>query len=219
MGGRIMKQERAIIERGLKDPSSYNLFRGHRMGDRFGGVTIIFGGKSKPRPGYMELCEMFFSVMDLYLKLIRKRLGKTVPVHFRISNPFDRISDLFYAGKQCHILADLELTNGTEELLFFEDALNRAACLQLETILPSKCLCPPLLAEIRRYDAGHGTQFLNTLKTYLACSGDLAETARILHLHRNTADNRIKKTEELFGVDLKNAKTRMKLYMALDAGL
>ena len=76
--------------------------------------------------------------MEILLQQIRQRLGKSVPVHFRISNPFDRISDLFYAGKQCHIQADLELTNGTEEL---------------------------------------------------------------------------------FGVDLKNAKTRMKLYMALDAGL
>lgn len=50
-------------------------------------------------------------------------------------------------------------------------------------------------------------------------SWDLLQTARVLQLHRNTVDNRIKKTEQLFGVDLKNARTRRKLSLALDAGL
>ena len=57
----------------------------------------------------------------------------------------------------------------------------------------------PLLA----YDAETGSSLLETLQCYLACK-NLSETARLLHLHRQSLIYRINKIEELTGLSLKD---------------
>ena len=58
---------------------------------------------------------------------------------------------------------------------------------------------------------------LPTLETYLAHAGRKAETARELHLNRQTLYNRLARIGELLGTDLDDPQTVLALSLALRA--
>jgi len=58
---------------------------------------------------------------------------------------------------------------------------------------------------------------LPTLRTYLAHAGRKAETARELHLNRQTRYNRLTRIGELLGTDLDDPRTVLELSLALRA--
>lgn len=53
-----------------------------------------------------------------------------------------------------------------------------------------------------------------TLGAYLDCESSLAHTAAVLGVHRNTVGARIRKVQELLGVDLANPDERLALHLA-----
>ncbi|NBM19014.1 PucR family transcriptional regulator [Streptomyces sp. GC420] len=71
----------------------------------------------------------------------------------------------------------------------------------------------PLLA----HDAVSRPPLLPTLETYLAHAGRKAETARELHLNRQTLYNRLARIAELLGTDLDDPQTVLGLSLALRA--
>ena len=68
---------------------------------------------------------------------------------------------------------------------------------------------------IRGFDADHRTDFLNTLRAYLDANGNIAQTAKRLHVHGNTIRYRIARLEEDFQVDLDEPATRLWLWLRL----
>ncbi|WP_267246378.1 PucR family transcriptional regulator [Streptomyces sp. PR69] len=71
----------------------------------------------------------------------------------------------------------------------------------------------PLLA----HDATSRPPLLPTLETYLAHAGRKAETARELHLNRQTLYNRLARISELLGTDLDDPQTVLALSLSLRA--
>jgi purine catabolism regulator len=71
----------------------------------------------------------------------------------------------------------------------------------------------PLLA----HDAAARPPLLPTLEMYLAHTGRKAETARELHLNRQTLYNRLARIAELLGTDLDDPQTVLALSLALRA--
>ena len=59
------------------------------------------------------------------------------------------------------------------------------------------------------------SELLNTLRCYLDNQSEITKTAEQLFLHRNTITYRIKKCEEILGVDLKDPSTSLNLRLAL----
>ncbi|MER5492016.1 PucR family transcriptional regulator [Streptomyces sp. NPDC002490] len=70
---------------------------------------------------------------------------------------------------------------------------------------------------LREHDARAKPPLLPTLETYLAHAGRKAETARALHLNRQTLYNRLARIGELLGVDLDDPQTVLTLSLALRA--
>lgn len=66
--------------------------------------------------------------------------------------------------------------------------------------------------EIRFYDEKNQQNLLETLRAYLLCNGNLAETAQLLFIHRNTLVKRVKKIEEITGRSLKKPDVRNLYY-------
>ncbi|GMA98893.1 PucR family transcriptional regulator [Pelosinus sp. IPA-1] len=54
-----------------------------------------------------------------------------------------------------------------------------------------------------------------TLQTYLDCQGDIAETARVLYIHRNTVKYRIARLNDLLDTPLSNPDFSLQLRLAL----
>ncbi|MEV7419098.1 PucR family transcriptional regulator [Streptomyces sp. NPDC089919] len=73
------------------------------------------------------------------------------------------------------------------------------------------------IGPLRLHDAASKPPLLPTLETYLAHAGRKAETARELHLNRQTLYNRLARISELLGTDLDDPETVLSLSLALRA--
>lgn len=61
------------------------------------------------------------------------------------------------------------------------------------------------------------TDLLETLRVYFECNGNVAQTAKLLFIHRNTLLYRLERVREVGGLDLDNAETRLQVQLALRA--
>ncbi|GGT18480.1 PucR family transcriptional regulator [Streptomyces chromofuscus] len=73
------------------------------------------------------------------------------------------------------------------------------------------------IGPVRDHDSRSRPPLLPTLETYLAHAGRKAETARELHLNRQTLYNRLARIGELLGTDLDDPQTVLALSLALRA--
>jgi PucR family transcriptional regulator, purine catabolism regulatory protein len=73
------------------------------------------------------------------------------------------------------------------------------------------------IGPVREHDRRSKPPLLPTLETYLAHAGRKAETARELHLNRQTLYNRLARIGELLGTDLDDPQTVLALSLALRA--
>jgi sugar diacid utilization regulator len=75
--------------------------------------------------------------------------------------------------------------------------------------------CEESIGALDRYDAEHGTDLIQTLGTYLDLQGNLSQTARALHLHRNGLLYRLGRIEQIGICDLSQPGQRLSLQLAL----
>ena len=73
------------------------------------------------------------------------------------------------------------------------------------------------LSALADYDARQKNELLKTLEAFFACLGNLARTADMLHVHRNTLLYRLQRIKEISGLDLDDAEDRLALWLALKA--
>ena len=65
------------------------------------------------------------------------------------------------------------------------------------------------IAGLIRYDAEHGTPYVETLRAYLEALGDVNLAAKRVHVHRNTLRYRLRKLCELVELDLEEPAERL----------
>ncbi|OJZ64726.1 PucR family transcriptional regulator [Mycolicibacterium diernhoferi] len=71
------------------------------------------------------------------------------------------------------------------------------------------------LERLVAYDAQRRTQLVKTLQVLLEQHGQKTETARALHLERQSLYNRVERIQSLLGVDLDDSDVRLGLHLAL----
>ena len=67
-------------------------------------------------------------------------------------------------------------------------------------------------------DARSGTEYALTLRSYLDCGRDSARAAALLSVHQNTLRYRLRRVQELFGIDLDKADDTLMLWLSLRVG-
>lgn len=65
------------------------------------------------------------------------------------------------------------------------------------------------------YDRRTGADLMATLDAFFLCHGSPTETAQRMHLHRNTVLYRLRRIEEIGGLKLDDAATRLNLHLCL----
>jgi len=68
---------------------------------------------------------------------------------------------------------------------------------------------------VLKYDQRKKTNLLDTLEAYLECGGNIARTACLLDVHRNTLLQRLSRIQKLCPLDLEHMPDRLPLLMAL----
>jgi purine catabolism regulator len=64
-------------------------------------------------------------------------------------------------------------------------------------------------------DSPHNAEFITTLEAFFEEHGNLTQTAKRLHVHRNTLLYRMDRIREISNLDLDNAETRLAVHLAL----
>ncbi|WP_123668294.1 PucR family transcriptional regulator [Actinocorallia herbida] len=72
------------------------------------------------------------------------------------------------------------------------------------------------LGALRAYDLKRGSSLLETLRRFVANSGQVAETAAELSIHVNTLHQRIQRIEQVTGLDLRSYRDIARITLALD---
>ena len=72
-----------------------------------------------------------------------------------------------------------------------------------------------MIGKLMEYDKRRGTLLVDTLEAYLNNSCHLKNTAEKMYVHLNTLRHRLEKIEEIAGVSLSDAETRLNLQLAI----
>jgi hypothetical protein len=72
-----------------------------------------------------------------------------------------------------------------------------------------------LLSPLLDYDAVHGTELVRTLRVFLDCSGSWTKAAEAMFVHVNSLRYRMRRVEELTGLDLGSLADQAALLLAL----
>ena len=73
------------------------------------------------------------------------------------------------------------------------------------------------VAELRRHDHAHATEYVATLQAWLEAQGDPAEAGERLGVHENTVRYRLRKMAEIANLQLDDAKKRLAMMIELAA--
>ena len=73
------------------------------------------------------------------------------------------------------------------------------------------------VAELRRHDRDHATDYVPTLRAWLGAQGDPTEAGNRLGVHENTVRYRLRKMAEITNLQLDDAKKRMAMMIELAA--
>lgn len=127
-------------------------------------------------------------------------------------------SSRWEADQALRILAAVD---GDRDLAHIDDVRTHAVLLELRDVAEQH---PRLRSgkyhALVDYDRKHGTAYVHTLRTYLDAFGDARAAAEAINVHPNTLRYRIRRAEELTGLDLddpvERLVTQLQLHLARD---
>ncbi|SHJ53829.1 PucR family transcriptional regulator [Parasporobacterium paucivorans] len=143
-----------------------------------------------------------------------RQINQIIGLHLRsgCSYPFDDFKKMSFYYTQA--LLTMNASQRIGEVAHINDyALPVINNLLSENVLLNSLIHPDLLS-LRSYDLEHHTDFCDTLKVYLASSGNLSVLAKEIHIHRNTAIYRIHRIKELVHCDIEDPEIREYLFLS-----
>lgn len=78
----------------------------------------------------------------------------------------------------------------------------------------ANALMHPALETLRRYDEANRTNLLNTLRVYLDYDRNAQQCANVLYLHRNSLQYRVRRIQEIAGINLDSSEERTYLRLS-----
>lgn len=141
------------------------------------------------------------------------------PLYIGISDPFSHFDKVHIYYRQAlaavkHIMNKPDIRIGLFEQLLPEMLLEK----MFEDEEPQYFLTRHLRRLID-YDSEKNTEFLNTLKAYLAHNKSAARVQELLHISRATCIYRIRRIEEISGMDLDDPDTVLYLQLIFRRGI
>ncbi len=123
-----------------------------------------------------------------------------IPQSFREAQRAVEIGRRLFGEGKVYSLARL----GIYRLLFYLEGQSELTNFYQETLGP-----------LLNYDSRHDGTYIETLECYFHYNGNLSQTARAMHFHRNSLIYRLERIEEILGRSLEDSELRLSLQMAL----
>jgi sugar diacid utilization regulator len=142
--------------------------------------------------------------------------GLTVSVG--IGNPYSLISEFSKSLNEAVKAEKLSsIIKETNNVMFFRDLGMLTIYSQIENEKALWDFYQMVLGKLESVDEINKGDLLHTLKAYIECNKNAAETANELFIHRNTLRYRLNKIEEILGVSLDNLKECVDISNAFQA--
>jgi DNA-binding PucR family transcriptional regulator len=135
----------------------------------------------------------------------------SAPLHAGRGEPAgaDELASARRAADRC-----IELSGAPGELVAYDAVHGRALLADVATLLDGES---PAVRALRTYDEERGTGYIATLCAFLDVHGDAGRTAAALGIHVNTLRYRMRRLEEIAGLDLDDAEARLAVALELHA--
>ena len=97
-----------------------------------------------------------------------------------------------------------EVLTGEQQVATLDDVRSAVVLAAVRAGRPTddEALLLPQVRALLQHDHTQGTEYGHTLLVHLGCFGDMVATAAALNVHENTARYRVKRLDEMFGIDL-----------------
>ena len=133
-----------------------------------------------------------------------------------LSLPVRGLEELRIAYRQAEIALDQAFQlRGARWIIPFDDCALEYLLGLARADMPLNRLVAPELARLMAFDAQRDTRYFETLRTYLLQERDIPRTAKALIIHRTTLLYRLKKIQEITGLDLDDPWRRLYLMLSL----
>lgn len=132
-----------------------------------------------------------------------------------ISSPVWGINELRYAFLQADIALNTAFSLQNERWIIpFSTCALDYVLQNLKTKLPPGHLAAPELLALLDHDQKKGTQYYATLRTFLRSERDIPRTSKALIIHRTTLIYRLKRIQDVTGIDLDDPDQRLYLQLS-----
>ena len=173
---------------------------------------ILFGGH--------EQCVILNLTRDpVSDPMIRHRLApicRDCGLYAGISSPVNDIRDLQLAYYQANVALEQTFRVRNEKwLISFSECAMDHILEKLDTPLPNRALVSPELLALIEHDRQEGTQYFETLRTFLLNERDIPKTSETLIIHRTTLLYRLKKIRSMLHANLEDPDQRLYLLLSL----
>ncbi len=159
-------------------------------------VIIAYG-----LPKYMNKAKQ---TIKSTFSIINKKFSDSLCIG--IGNISPRLRDIRYSYIKS--IKALYLCRTNKKIIDYEELGFPRLLLNTADVNELKDYSTHILGKILEYDKNNTTFFLETIKFYVLCNGNINKSANKLHIHRNTCIYRISKIKELFQLDLDDAYIR-----------
>ncbi|HEX6508355.1 MAG TPA: helix-turn-helix domain-containing protein [Chloroflexota bacterium] len=133
-----------------------------------------------------------------------------------IGRPCGELSKLQHSYKEAeHALRIGTAFSGPSSTAAFDDLGAYRLLFHLRDQPELRTFCEETVGALENYDEQHKSHLVDTLAAFLDLQGNISETARSLHLHRNGLLYRLSRIEKIAGCDLGNSAQRLALQLAL----
>lgn len=147
---------------------------------------------------------------------LRAALGEDAAPVAGIGGACRAVADYPAAYRQARAAVEMGISFGRRQaVICFADLGAYAVLLEATDRTRLVAWAEAYLQPLLRYDARRRTELLTTLEHYLQTAGSLVATARAANLHISGVKYRLRRVEELLGLDLSQGQSRLDLHLAL----
>jgi purine catabolism regulator len=150
------------------------------------------------------------------IRAAAERVGPGARVHLAVSSPVRTARELGHglreADQALEVARSLEIV---DRPLLFEHLGVYRVLLGGDASRHRRDFVQDALGPLARYDAGHGTDLVATLRAYVEADYNASETARRLFVHPNTLAYRLRSIRRLLGGDPARGDLRLQVELAL----
>lgn len=155
--------------------------------------------------------------IDALIPKIKQDIYPRLPVSFSIGigHIYAEAEELYRSYQEAKTALELGRFFDKQDEITYYDELGILALLYRIGEQELKTFCFHTLRPLLNHDKEQDGQLIETLRTYFQCNGDLNITAQKLYIHINTLRYRLKKVQELLGMDLSKLSSQFNLDIAL----